>query len=266
MSALGVLTTAGVAQKRATMPGHSAWVEANAGTGKTKVLTDRVTRLLLEGNRPERILCLTFTKAAAAEMRNRLASQLGRWAMADEAALDREIAELIDRPPEEDERVIARRLFARVLDAPGGINILTIHAFCQALLKRFPLEAGVAPGFEVLDEGDAATLLAQAENDQMAALARADAPPALREALANVAGRVSMTEYTELMAKLLGERAWLLSHIADEAGLARERLRLAEALGVEPDDSEAAILAEACAESAFDATLLRTATQALARG
>ena len=149
-------------QRRATTPGHSAWVEANAGTGKTKVLTDRVTRLLLAGVRPERILCLTFTKAAAAEMRNRLAGQLGRWAMADDATLGKEITALIDRACRRpSSAAMARRLFARVLDAPGGINILTIHAFCQALLKRFPLEAGVAPGFEVLDEAEAATLLRQ---------------------------------------------------------------------------------------------------------
>src|SRR5689334_22719587 len=159
---LDVLADATREQRRATTPGHSAWVEANAGTGKTKVLTDRVTRLLLDRVKPERILCLTFTKAAAAEMRNRLAGQLGRWAMMTDAKLDEEIEKLIDRTPEAVERVVARRLFARVLDAPGGINILTIHAFCQALLKRFPLEAGVAPGFDVLDEADARTLLRQA--------------------------------------------------------------------------------------------------------
>ena len=82
---LDAIALATDAQRRATTPGHSAWVVANAGTGKTKVLTDRVTRLLLDGVKPERILCLTFTKAAAAEMRNRLADQLGRWALADEA-------------------------------------------------------------------------------------------------------------------------------------------------------------------------------------
>jgi ATP-dependent helicase/nuclease subunit A len=257
---------ASAAQRRATSPATSAWVEANAGTGKTKVLTDRVARLLLSEVRPERILCLTFTKAAAAEMRNRLAGQLGRWALADNATLDDEITRLIDRRPEEEERTIARRLFARVLDAPGGINILTIHAFCQALLKRFPLEASVAPGFEVLDEGDAATLLSQSKNDQMEALARTDAPAPLREALATVAGRVSMAEYTELMAKLLGERAWLLSHFNDEAGVARERARLAKALGVGATESEAGILSSACADTAFDAKLLRTAALALAKG
>src|SRR5687767_11768793 len=207
MSILGLdpVSLATAAQRTATSPAQSAWVEANAGTGKTKVLTDRVTRLLLAGVKPERILCLTFTKAAAAEMRNRLAAQLGRWALAEEADLDKEITKLIDRAPEAEERVIARRLFARVLDAPGGINILTIHAFCQALLKRFPLEAGVAPGFEVLDEGEAGTILKQAQDEQMAALARRDAPLALRDALAAVAGRISITEYDELMKKLLGE-------------------------------------------------------------
>ena len=79
---------------------------------------------------------------------------------------------MISRAPQPAERVVARRLFARVLDAPGGINILTIHAFCQALLKRFPLEAGVAPGFEVLDEAEAHTLLRHAQDEQMEALAR----------------------------------------------------------------------------------------------
>jgi ATP-dependent helicase/nuclease subunit A len=260
------ISIASDAQRRATLPNQSAWVEANAGTGKTKVLTDRVTRLLLSGVRPERILCLTFTKAAAAEMRNRLAAQLGKWALADQKTLDVDIEKLIDRPPEGEERVIARRLFARVLDAPGGINILTIHAFCQALLKRFPLEAGVAPGFDVLDEGEAGTILRQAQDAQMAALARDDAPPALRDALAAVAGRISITEYAELMHKLLGERAWLLARIADEEGLARERARLATSLGARPDDSAEALLARACEELAFDSAGLREAVRALAKG
>lgn len=263
---LNPVTLATADQRTATEPAHSAWVEANAGTGKTKVLTDRVTRLLLAGVRPERILCLTFTKAAAAEMRNRLAAQLGRWALAEEADLDKEIAKLIDRVPETEERIIARRLFARVLDAPGGINILTIHAFCQALLKRFPLEAGVAPGFEVLDEGEAGTILKQAQDDQMAALARRDAPMALRDALAAVAGRISIVEYDELMQKLLGERAWLMSRIADEAGLSNERARLAKALGVAVDASAGSLVSACCADSAFDGPGLRAAARALARG
>lgn len=264
--ALDPLALATVSQRRATTPGHSAWVEANAGTGKTKVLTDRVTRLLLDRARPERILCLTFTKAAAAEMRNRLAGQLGRWAMMSDDRLDKEIEKLIDRAPESVERVVARRLFARVLDAPGGINILTIHAFCQGLLKRFPLEAGVAPGFDVLDEADARTLLRQAQDEQMEALAQPGAPAELADALASVAGRISVAEYAELMTQLLSERAWLLARIGDEAGLRRLRERLASELGCAPDDTAGQLASDACLDQAFDAAALQAAARALARG
>lgn len=244
-----ILDFASAQQRRATAPTHSAWVEANAGTGKTKVLTDRVTRLLLAGVKPERILCLTFTKAAAAEMRNRLSAQLGRWAMSDDKALDTAIAKLIDREPEAEERTTARRLFARVLDAPGGINILTIHAFCQALLKRFPLEAGVAPGFEVMDEADATHLLREAQDDQIEALAGTDAPETLSAALALVAGKVSVAEYTELMSALLRERAWLLSRLGDEKGLARVRRQLRGRLDCEvaPTVDEASLRLAAAA-------------------
>ncbi len=240
---LDAIALATDAQRRATTPDHSAWVEANAGTGKTKVLTDRVTRLLLGGVRPERILCLTFTKAAAAEMRNRLAHQLGRWALADEATLDAGIARLIDKTPDPAQRIVARRLFARVLDAPGGINILTIHAFCQALLKRFPLEAGVAPGFDILDEAEAQTILRRVQDEQMEDLAQSEASPALAAALATVAAKVSIAEYAELMTRLLSERAWLQAHVVDEAGLAKLGRRLSRQLNCEraPTLDEAAL-------------------------
>ncbi|HTR86312.1 MAG TPA: double-strand break repair helicase AddA, partial [Reyranella sp.] len=252
---LDVFVRASADQRQATRPEQSAWVEANAGTGKTKVLTDRVTRLLLSGVRPERILCLTFTKAAAAEMRNRLATQLGAWAMADPVLLDGEIEKLIDGKPDEKQRVIARRLFARVLDAPGGINILTIHAFCQALLKRFPLEAGVAPGFEVMDEAEAATLLRQAQDAQVEALAEDGAPADLKAALATVANRVSISEYAELMTRLLSERAWLLARIGKPDGFERLRRRLARHLRCDqPLDSKP------------DEAALRLAATALLKG
>jgi ATP-dependent helicase/nuclease subunit A len=266
VSVLEALTAATRAQKRATEPDQSAWVHANAGTGKTKVLTDRVTRLLLEGVPPQRILCVTFTKAAAAEMRNRLSRQLGRWALASEDSLDQEVARLIDRPVDSALRVVARRLFARVLDAPGGINILTLHAFCQNLLKRFPLEAGVAPGFEVLEEADAQALLRDAQNEQIAALARPDAPSELAAALACVANRVSIGEYQELMTKLLAERAWLLGQIAGANGMQAVRRRLAREMGCRLDDTADRLRAEACRDTAFDAAGLRAAAAVLARG
>jgi len=143
----------------ASDPARSVWVAANAGAGKTYTLANRVARLLLAGTKPERILCLTFTKAAAAEMQDRLFRQLGEWAMLDDAALTARIAAIggarHDLPN-------ARRLFAQALETPGGLKVLTIHAFCQQVLARFPIEAGIAPAFEVLDEQSARALAAEA--------------------------------------------------------------------------------------------------------
>ena len=152
-------------QREAAEPGHSVWVVASAGTGKTTVLTDRSVRLLLAGNRPERLLCLTFTKAAAAEMANRIAERLALWVVMDDAALSAALDDLLGRPPSDEQRERARRLFARVLDTPGGMRIMTIHAFCQSLLRRFPLEAGVAPHFELLDDRRSEELLIEARDE-----------------------------------------------------------------------------------------------------
>ncbi len=125
------------------------FVAANAGSGKTKTLVDRVARLLLTGAPPEAILCVTYTKAAAAEMQRRLFKELGAWAVMEDAALRQTLLKL-----EEAGRDLprARALFARALETPGGIKITTIHAFCEKLLRRFPLEAGVSPGFTVLED------------------------------------------------------------------------------------------------------------------
>jgi ATP-dependent helicase/nuclease subunit A len=176
-------------------------------------------------------------------MRNRLATQLGRWAMASDEMLGKDITALIDAVPQTEQRSLARRLFTRVLDAPGGIQILTIHAFCQALLKRFPLEAGVPPGFDVMDEAEATTLLRHAQDDQVEALAEPEAPEVLRAALATVAQRISVAEYAELMKRLLSERAWLLARIVDEAGLKKLGRRLRRRLVCEhvPPLDEAAV-------------------------
>ena len=130
------------AQHRASDPAASVWVGASAGTGKTKVLTDRVLRLLLGGTAPERILCLTFTRAAAAEMALRITRDLARWTVADDDALAASLKVLTGAEPAQATLDRARRLFAAVLDVPDGLKIQTIHAFCQSLLRRFPLEAG----------------------------------------------------------------------------------------------------------------------------
>src|SRR5437762_1828698 len=139
------LQIAGLAQQLAAHPHHSAWVAASAGSGKTKVLTDRVLNLLLEGCVPERILCLTFTKAAAAEMANRVRSRLGEWAILPDHELQDVLKKLQGNAPSGEKIERARTLFGLTLDTPGGLKIQTIHSFCQSLLKRFPLEAGLSP-------------------------------------------------------------------------------------------------------------------------
>ncbi|MEL7000590.1 MAG: UvrD-helicase domain-containing protein, partial [Pseudomonadota bacterium] len=132
-------------QIAATDPHRSNWVTANAGSGKTHVLTQRVARLLLDNVSPERILCLTYTKAAASEMQTRLFRMLGAWAMAPSETLAQELSALSGENSfslDPDRLANARRLFARALETPGGLKIQTIHAFCHSLLRRFPLEAG----------------------------------------------------------------------------------------------------------------------------
>ncbi|NHK28278.1 double-strand break repair helicase AddA [Parvularcula flava] len=146
-------------QRSAAAPGTSAWVAANAGSGKTKVLTDRVMRLLLAGHQPSKLLCITFTKAAAAEMADRLFKRLGSWALMDDAKLQEELQKLDDAPRTAQELSEARKLFARALETPGGLKIQTIHSFCESVLKRFPLETGISPGFSVMEEADATALI-----------------------------------------------------------------------------------------------------------
>src|SRR3954470_3400258 len=124
-------------QRTASDPTLSAWVAANAGSGKTHVLAQRVIRLLLRGTAPEKILCLTYTKAAAANMANRVFETLGRWTAFDDAKLDAEIAAIEGRRPDAARRIRARRLFAEALDTPGGLKVQTIHAFCARLLHQF---------------------------------------------------------------------------------------------------------------------------------
>ena len=156
--------TAKQAQADAANPAQSAWVEANAGSGKTKVLIDRVARLLLKrpdgrpGALPDSILCITYTKAAANEMLARLYQRLGDWAVASDDRLRGSLAQLEGRSTNsytDDDLREARRLFARALETPGGLRIETIHAFCARILRRFPLEAGVSPGFSAIEEDEA---------------------------------------------------------------------------------------------------------------
>lgn len=195
------------AQLRASSPENSVWVSANAGSGKTQVLVDRVIKLLLAGAEPSTILCITFTKAAAAEMSLRLFRRLSSWTSLDEPALKATLAEL--RMPS-DTAVLtrARRLFTLALETPGGLKIQTIHGFCERLLHLFPVEAGLAPGFSVIEED-------QARNIRDTAIARLLLDPhpqpgvaqALDEAKAMIGDLEGFSELTIRFLRIISKNA-----------------------------------------------------------
>ncbi|KUF09529.1 double-strand break repair helicase AddA [Pseudoponticoccus marisrubri] len=215
------------AQVDAARPGQSTWLAANAGSGKTRVLTDRVARLLLEGVSPQHILCLTYTKAAASEMQNRLFKRLGAWAMLDEAGLRDELQVLgVDRTLDPDFLRAARTLFARAIETPGGLRIQTIHSFCAALLRRFPLEAGVSPQFTEMEDRAAERLRAEIL-DRMA-----DGPQAAL--IDAVAPYLSGDDDLE---SLLAQ----VARMPDAFAATPDRIRAA--YGLAPEDDEAGLLA-----------------------
>src|ERR1700743_3178319 len=190
------------ASVRASDPHRSAWVSANAGSGKTYTLANRVTRLLLAKAPPAKILCLTYTKAAAAEMQGRLFDQLGKWSMLPDDALRSEIAKIGGTVESAETLSEARRLFAQALETPGGLKIQTIHAFCERLLSRFPLEAGVPPSFRVLDDQTARDLLAEAREYILNRAGSGDA--ALADAVATLVTQTSETRLTQILDSVTG--------------------------------------------------------------
>lgn len=209
-----------VSQAEASHPGRSVWVAASAGTGKTKVLTDRVLRLLLPdkangrmyGTPPHKILCLTFTNAAATEMKIRIQDRLGEWASISDTKLTDELFKLTGANPCQDMLNTARTLFARVLDAPDGMKIMTIHAFCQSVLGRFPLEAGISPSFEIMDEGDSSGMI-EAALDELVTLPGENSPDevnrAVYSAFRNLARDFDKNRITKSVKTLMSERGKL---------------------------------------------------------
>ena len=225
-------------QTRASDPEASAWVSANAGSGKTTVLVRRVIRLLLAGSPPARILCLTFTKSAAAHMANEVLKTLGDWVRLDDQALDRAIAEVSPLKLTPELRAQARRLFAAALETPGGLKVQTIHAFCDRVLHQFPFEARVPAGFEVLDEVREADLLTRARN---AVLIEATADPdgGLGRALAHAVTVASDQSLEEALAEAVRRRDDIL-RLAKQDGAALLR----SAFELKPDETVAAIEAK----------------------
>ncbi len=216
-------------QIQAADPNASTWVAANAGSGKTRVLIDRVARLLLRGVEPSRILCLTYTKAAATEMQNRLFQRLGGWAMKPDDTLRADLADLGEGPRFTGEDLAkARRLFARALETPGGLRIQTIHSFCATLLRRFPLEAKVSPGFTELDDRAARLLRAQIVEE----MAEVTAP----DVMADVAGIYTGEDFTQLMEQVTNARHGFAAPLSEVQAKAL--------FGIAPTDTLAAVYAD----------------------
>ncbi len=250
-------------QRRASDPAASVWVGASAGSGKTKVLTDRVLRLLLSGTPPQRLLCLTFTKAAAAEMANRVNRGLSLWATASDADLRRRVTALTGNAPDDSELETARRLFARVLDVPGGLKIQTIHSFCESLLGRFPIEAGIPPHFQVMDERSAAELMLAARDRVLASAVR---DPSSEGALQTLTGHLHEDRFADLLRVLLMHRGRLRDVIGDGTTVDAAVVAVYGRLGVEPGTRVGDVIEAACRDDAFDAPALARAAEALRGG
>lgn len=209
-------------QAQAADPRTSVWVSANAGAGKTHVLTQRVLRLLLTGVAPAEILCLTYTKAAAAEMRARVTKRLGDWALMAEDGLVEELDKLTGAVPDADLLHRARTLFAQALDTPGGLKINTIHAFCESVLHRFPLEAGVPFGFMVIEDAERERLVRQAREQVFAEAL--DGRGAVAGAVETLFDFMSDTAMEKAVASALSEMRKLVPVLIDPDA-AKARLR-----------------------------------------
>ncbi len=221
-------------QLEASDPAATVWVNANAGSGKTHVLVDRVIRLMLAGTEPSRIMCVTFTKAAAAEMANRLFERLSQWIALDDEKLTALLAGLGHSAPDAALLERARQLFTRALETPGGLRIQTIHAFCERVLQLFPVEAGIVPHFTMLDDRQSRELLEEVRNAVLLR-ARADPTSSIGAAVAAVAARINPDAFDSLLTQLLGKRAELRDVLDPDGGLAhadavlRSRLSIAAA-------------------------------------
>ena len=246
-------------------PAVSGWVAANAGSGKTHVLAQRVVNLLLAGVQPEKILCITFTKAAAANMEKRVFDTLGRWTTLDDAALDESISGRSGAAPDTTRRGLARQLFARALETPGGLKVQTIHAFCTQLLHQFPFEANVVARFEILDETAQAELL---EELTLAVLLEGASAP--ESAIGRALG-VAMTAgadqtFRDVVREAIGRRDAFEHWVAAAGGVDEAVAALSRELGLDPHDDIERAEAEFFAGSMIDPSEWSEIAAALARG
>src|SRR5580698_5006773 len=252
-------------QTAVSNPDVSAWVAANAGSGKTHVLAQRVINLLLKGVEPEKILCITFTKAAAANMSKQVFDRLAAWTTLDDAGLDNAIREQSTMVPDAGTRTLARRLFARALETPGGLKVQTIHAFCTRLLHQFPFEANVAARFSVLDDAEQSQLL---ERLTLAVLLEGAGHPgsalaqALNQAMTAAADRTFRDVVRDAIGKSDAIIQWVQNAGSEETAIAN----LARVLGVDPSDNADEIEAEYFSGSIIQPAEWPSLAKTIARG
>ncbi len=193
-------------QQFASDPNNSCWVFASAGSGKTKVLTDRVLRLLLSGVTPDKILCLTFTKVAATEMQNRINSELAKWVILSDGELEQKLFNLSGFKPTNNDLKKARILFCQTIDFESKIKIQTIHSFCQGLVKIFPFEAKINPNFEILETAQEKLLL---QKSQKEVLKNCFQNPQLKNLVTKINAKLHEESFSELIADLLNKKEQL---------------------------------------------------------
>lgn len=205
-------------QRQASDPSASVWVTASAGTGKTQVLTDRTLRLMLEGAKPDQILALTFTRAAASVMTNRIRDVLDGWATCDDKTLEEKLIRLTGLKPDEKTMARARQLFSEFLDAHGDMRIQTVHSFAQSLLRRFPIESGIPPYFDVMDDQTVAEELRVAQAEVLRQIGL-DTNSPLAKAVSLVTPEVSEDDFISLISELTGRRGQLKAIFKENGGL-----------------------------------------------
>jgi len=247
-----MVARASAAQAKASDPVASVFVSANAGTGKTKLLTDRVLRLLLAGAPADSILCVTYTRAAAAEMRNRINKRLGDWTIISAAKLTEDLQGMGIVTPSQDVMRRARSLFAEILDDDNGPRVETVHSFCQTVLHRFPIEAGITPHAQLADDDEQARLKLQARN---AVIATAD--NRLAAAVHLIAESANEDRTTEILQKFLDQE----NRLADPTLVDQIEAHFNDVLQIE--DSASANRQKQAAIAAIDAEALRAVSAVL---
>src|SRR3954451_7107448 len=252
-------------QREASDPTTSAWVSANAGSGKTYVLAQRVIRLLLAGTDPSKILCLTFTKAAAANMATTVFDTLAKWTTLDDNELDAAIRAMSNERPTTRLRQRARQLFALALETPGGLKVQTIHAFCARLLQQFPFEANVSARFAVLEETAQRQLLEQTSITVLLdAATNADSP--LARALTVAVTSASDLGFRTALKEAIDERDALTNWVERAGSIKGAVSELSKSFGVPAGETPETIEAEFFTGSLIASTEWRAVAAALADG